>query len=210
MKTQLCVVWIIVVLETLLSKPGWCEGTVYVSDGSAQNVQYVHDNLAQNGDTITLPFGSFTWASGVTITKAITLQGAGVGTTIVERQRAIGKIDSMDNGARADFTPYRNRVSERRQNKHRRYARAAYCMRTNITPTGASSEWDNCKWNDLNGFPVINTVIGVIDHNTFIRFRQTTVRGLFLRDALGRASIRGWIMDSADQFRHIAVHVFRG
>jgi hypothetical protein len=50
-------------------------GTVYVSDGSAQNVQYVHDNLAQNGDTITIPSGTFVWSTKVTLTKAITLQG---------------------------------------------------------------------------------------------------------------------------------------
>jgi hypothetical protein len=57
-----------------------CDATVYNSDGSAQNVQYVHDNLAHNGDTITLPSGTFTWATGVTIAKMITLQGQGTGT----------------------------------------------------------------------------------------------------------------------------------
>src|SRR4029077_14683014 len=57
-----------------------CEATVYHSDGSAINVQFIHDTLAQNGDTITLPVGTFTWATGVTITKIITLQGQGTGT----------------------------------------------------------------------------------------------------------------------------------
>src|SRR5215475_6350721 len=55
--------------------------TVYQSDGSAINVQFIHDTLAQNGDTITLPRGTFTWATGVTITKIITLQGAGTSNT---------------------------------------------------------------------------------------------------------------------------------
>jgi len=62
----------------------YCEATVYVSDGSAQNVQYVHDNLAQDGDTITLPAGTFIWTSGVTISKAITIQGTGIGSTIIK------------------------------------------------------------------------------------------------------------------------------
>ncbi|HEY1581367.1 MAG TPA: hypothetical protein VGF82_30225, partial [Terracidiphilus sp.] len=57
-----------------------CEATVYHSDGSAINVQFIHDTLAQNGDTITLPPGTFTWATGVTISKIITLQGQGTGT----------------------------------------------------------------------------------------------------------------------------------
>src|SRR5437899_509475 len=52
-----------------------CEATVYVSDGSAPNVQYVHDNLARDGDTITLPAGTFDWTSDVRITKNVTLQG---------------------------------------------------------------------------------------------------------------------------------------
>src|SRR5262245_49580509 len=54
--------------------------TVYHSDGSPINVQFIHDTLAQNSDTITLPQGTFTWATGVTITKIITLQGRGTGT----------------------------------------------------------------------------------------------------------------------------------
>jgi hypothetical protein len=53
----------------------YCEATFYVSDCSAQNVQYVHDNLAQDGDTITLPAGTFSWTTHVDITKAITIQG---------------------------------------------------------------------------------------------------------------------------------------
>src|SRR6266487_4134101 len=56
-----------------------CEATVYYSDGSAANVQALH-NSAQDGDTITLPSGTFSWATGVTMTKMITLQGPGTGT----------------------------------------------------------------------------------------------------------------------------------
>jgi hypothetical protein len=49
--------------------------TVYDSDGSPTNLQYIHDMLAWDGDTITLPAGTFSWTTGVTITKAITIQG---------------------------------------------------------------------------------------------------------------------------------------
>jgi hypothetical protein len=58
-----------------------CGATVYHSDGSAINVQLIHDTQAQNGDTITLPQGTFSWATGVTITKIITLQGQGTAGT---------------------------------------------------------------------------------------------------------------------------------
>ena len=49
--------------------------TIYNSDGSSTNIQYIHDNLARDGDTIMLPSGTFLWSSGVTISKGITLQG---------------------------------------------------------------------------------------------------------------------------------------
>ena len=58
-----------------------CEATVYNSDGSAANVQALH-NAALDGDTITLPIGTFTWFTGVTITKAIKIQGTGSGRII--------------------------------------------------------------------------------------------------------------------------------
>ena len=59
--------------------------TTWQTDGTATNVQYTHDNLAHDGDTITLPTGVFDWTKLVTITKGITLQGqtaiSGAGTT---------------------------------------------------------------------------------------------------------------------------------
>src|ERR1700756_1321290 len=58
--------------------------TIYHSNGTAASVQSIHDNQAQNGDTITLPAGTFVWTTGVSLTKAITLQGQGAGTTIIK------------------------------------------------------------------------------------------------------------------------------
>jgi len=59
-----------------------CGATVYNSNGTPGNVQFIHDNEAQNGDTITIPAGSFDWSTPVTISKAIKLQGAGSGRII--------------------------------------------------------------------------------------------------------------------------------
>src|SRR5215475_3584994 len=49
--------------------------TVYHSDGSAANVQAIHDTNAHDGDTITLPAGTFIWITGVNLTKGITVSG---------------------------------------------------------------------------------------------------------------------------------------
>ncbi len=58
-----------------------CEATIYNSDGSAASVQALH-NAALDGDTIALPAGTFTWSTGVIITKGIKIQGAGSGRII--------------------------------------------------------------------------------------------------------------------------------
>ncbi len=61
--------------------------TTWPSDGTTASVQSIHDNQAQNGDTITLPAGTFTWANGVTIRKGITLRGV-AGATQINRAPA--------------------------------------------------------------------------------------------------------------------------
>ena len=49
--------------------------TVWPSDGSEANVQAIHDTNAHDGDTITLPAGTFIWITGVSLTKGITVSG---------------------------------------------------------------------------------------------------------------------------------------
>src|SRR6267143_1725414 len=51
-----------------------CGATVYHSDGSTANVQALV-NAARDGDTITLPVGTFSWTQTLVISKGITLQG---------------------------------------------------------------------------------------------------------------------------------------
>jgi hypothetical protein len=52
-----------------------CGATIHDSDGSAASVRALH-NIAHDGDTITLPAGTFSWTSRLDITRGITLQGA--------------------------------------------------------------------------------------------------------------------------------------
>src|SRR5215831_13931116 len=49
--------------------------TVYQSDGSDANVQAINDTNAHDGDTITLPAGTFIWTAGVSLIKGITVSG---------------------------------------------------------------------------------------------------------------------------------------
>ena len=57
-------------------------GTVWPSDGTGTghnypggSVQWVHDNQAHDGDTITLPAGTFHYTTTLNITKGITVRG---------------------------------------------------------------------------------------------------------------------------------------
>ena len=75
------------VILTLSGFPAPCVGaTVHHSDGSLADVRAAI-NQSQDGDTVTLPAGTFSWTSGLDITKGITLQGettiTGAGTETV-------------------------------------------------------------------------------------------------------------------------------
>ena len=76
-----------VALSSLLPRQG--NAAVYNSNGSAADVQNIHNTLAHNGDTIMLPSGRFTWSTPVTISKAIKLEGAGSGRIIGNTKSSI-------------------------------------------------------------------------------------------------------------------------
>src|SRR5213593_656890 len=80
MKEALCAI-----ASALFLAASSCLATVWPSDGtetghnySEGSVQWVHDTEAQDGDTITLPAGTFVWTTCLVITKGITLQGQSV------------------------------------------------------------------------------------------------------------------------------------
>src|SRR6516162_11954105 len=92
-------------------------GTVWPSDGSEANVQAINDTNAHDGDTITLPAGTFIWTTGVNITKGIilsgqtTITGAGTATCTADDQTII-----IDEKPRK--TPIRGRNFQRKQEFH--------------------------------------------------------------------------------------------
>lgn len=121
---------------------------------------------SSDGDTVTIPAGTATWTSGITLAKAITLQGAGVGQTIIRDGIAsdyiincslvanlntrITGIEFNDNGSGSPAGAPRFRMSGTSIDNRR--------LRV-----------DNCKFDGLVGPAfVFYTVLGVVDHNTFI------------------------------------------
>src|SRR4029077_12784906 len=71
-------------------------GTVYHSDGSAASVQGLHDQVL-DGDTITLPSGTFSWTGKITITKAITIQGNSTTNVTAPSGTTPGSFTVIDN-----------------------------------------------------------------------------------------------------------------
>ena len=157
----------VIVLYTLLFSSFLApqsRAATYQSNGTAASVQSIHNNQAHNGDTITLPAGILHWATRVTISKAITLQGAGVGTTVI--------MDSVQSGQLIQVTLAAGnltRITGIEFQDGGRTNRASDILRVVGSNTnGSKFRFDHSKWNNLNGASVFDTVIGVIDHNTFV------------------------------------------
>jgi hypothetical protein len=153
--------------------------TTWQSDGSSANIQSIHDSKAANGDTITLPAGTFHWSSPnpvLNITKAITLTGEGIGNTII--------VDDMTAGKLMQWTLRANAVSrmtgiEIQYGGHRANFQGGPGGLIHIdgkNNDGSQFRFDHNKYNHSMGLIIPDTVMGVFDHNQFVH----TAAGTFL------------------------------
>ena len=53
-------------------------------------------SAASNGDTVTVPSGNCSWSSGLTISKAITVAGAGIGRTVITNNYTGGSLITVN------------------------------------------------------------------------------------------------------------------
>ena len=110
--------------------------------------------------------GTFTWTTRVNLTKAVTLRGAGVGATIIR--------DAVQSGNLISWTLAAGRSSRLTGIEFQNGGRTSYYTGV-VTVTGSNTNgsrfrMDHCKWGEnVNGSPLFDTVIGVVDHNRFIR-----------------------------------------
>ncbi|HZR05353.1 MAG TPA: hypothetical protein VFA61_05960 [Candidatus Udaeobacter sp.] len=125
---------------------------------------------AADGDTVTIPAGRTSWTRTLGVTKGITIQGAGVGATIIK--------DSVQSGQLIQWTlpaRYPSRLTGIEFQDGGRVntidAPGGILHVDGSNTNGSTFRFDHCKWNNLNGATVFDTVIGVIDHNTFVMDR---------------------------------------
>ena len=120
--------------------------------------------LAANGDTIVIPAGTATWTSTLTIGKAITLQGAGVGQTII-KDGLTGTTLLMSWAIPANFASRLTGIEF--QNVARTGGIIVMEFRgSNVN--GSTLRVDHCSFNQIQGTVNFETIIGVVDHNTFV------------------------------------------
>jgi len=123
--------------------------------------------VAADGDTVAVPRGTAFWTNTLTITRAITLQGAGVGQTIIK--------DYITNstGAIIDMTAVANKNSritgfEFGNGNRVVSSYAGSIALKGINTNGGTVRLDHCKFDRLlSHFVAIHGSVGVIDHCDF-------------------------------------------
>jgi len=147
-----------------------CGAAVYHSNGTPQSVQFIHNHQAQNGDTITLPAGRFSWTSKVSLTKAIILKGQTIrnddGTSIDNTIIQDNIPRSTNDGLIELLAPGGQRVTGITFVQGLTQVQGNGIIRVQgTTPTRI----DHCVFDHVYFSPMINVGdynYGVIDHNT--------------------------------------------
>lgn len=132
--------------------------------------------LASDGDTVTIPDGDWSWTSSsgaaLTISKAITLQGAGVGNTILRDSTSTSNGYMLAWNTKAGFTSRMTGI------EFALGARTTQQFNGVIVLNGFGNtdvvddrrmRVDHCKFDHLWGVSIqVSTCYGVIDHNEFL------------------------------------------
>ncbi|MBA3353004.1 MAG: hypothetical protein H0U23_11410, partial [Blastocatellia bacterium] len=135
---------------------------------------------ANDGDTVTIPAGSATWTSTLTITKNISLIGAGEGqTTITSNTDSTSPLISVDLDHEASAPNYSFRMSgftlkssnatpKPEDNAYiKLYGHSAPADSPYVHGCVSRVRLDHMTWDKLNGLALkVDSVLGVADHIT--------------------------------------------
>jgi hypothetical protein len=131
------------------------------SNGSVSNIQLIHDTKAANGDTITLPRGTFRWTTKLTLTKAITLQGQ-PGTIVQDWAQAQPKAPLLEWTLVPGQVARLTRIEWQNGGRVRNNQTLFKIVGSNTD--GSRFRFDHCTWNQLHGQVRTDGVIGLFDH----------------------------------------------
>ena len=123
---------------------------------------------ATDGDIVIIPGGMSTWTRTLSVKKAIELRGAGVGSTII--RDAVQGNDLISWTLAAGYLSRLTGIEF--QDGGRTSTKPGLFYVSGSNTNGSQFRMDHCKLNNLNGYPIFDTVVGVIDHNSFVVERQ--------------------------------------
>ena len=144
--------------------------TVYESDGSSSNLQSIHDTLAQNGDTITLPAGTFTWTQTVNLSKNISIVGVTGQTTINDQiSKTAGSPGAFRCNLPSGATLFRISGIKFQGTVGPAYTGSLGEISLDGVSATPNVRIDNCQFNGLYLRPIVffGGLWGVIDHCGF-------------------------------------------
>jgi len=123
---------------------------------------------ATDGDIVIIPGGMSTWTRTLSVKKAIELRGAGVGSTII--RDAVQGNDLISWTLAAGYLSRLTGIEF--QDGGRTSTKPGLFYVSGSNTNGSQFRMDHCKLNNLNGYPIFDTVVGVLDHNSFVVERQ--------------------------------------
>src|SRR2546428_159765 len=101
-------VWVVVMLIMLIALNPLNVGTLWAATINAASCSQANVNSAitsaVDGDTVTIPAGTCSWTTTLTITKGITLLGAGAGSTVLQDNVPKGDSNCQGGGPLMDWT----------------------------------------------------------------------------------------------------------
>jgi Domain of unknown function (DUF4082) len=139
--------------------------TINARSANYNDVKAAYDSAA-NGDTINVPAGTVTWGNGLFVNKAVTIQGAGAQSTIINKsaQFYCFEITAPPIDQLVRITGFRINAPLGQKGKDG----AAYCKGPQHYPGNTKIRIDHCYFH--GGQQVIlweYEIIGCIDHCTF-------------------------------------------
>jgi hypothetical protein len=151
----------------LLTAPA-VEGATYVAASTKGSDVQAKINIARDGDTVVVPAGTARWTTPLSITKNLTLKGAGVGQTVIfdevpraPQSHTIDVVLTKDLPFRLTGFEFRGGSTVTAENG----GGIVYFR----NPEGMTRRFrlDHCKFTGLHGLPLVfRDMTGVIDHCT--------------------------------------------
>lgn len=128
---------------------------------------YAKVQEAVDGDTVVIPAGTAEWSSTLTVNKAITLQGNGIGKTIIR--------DNVPNGIMLSVAAVPGKLTRITGIEFERGARRTKQFIGSLSLSGINTDGgrirvDHCRFEDLQNLCTmfINGALGVSDHNEVV------------------------------------------